>query len=257
MLALLLALALATEPRAVPARPDVSGAAWTTVAGLEVATLTPGAGRAAQPGDRVSVELTLWAGDGTLLDSSTQRALPEAVVPGAGGHHPAVEAAVLGAQPGETRVARFPVGDGQPPVLALLQVRGVAEKRSPPSAPAPVADDRYTTAPNGLRWVDLAPGSGEGGARTGDEVVVDYTGWLLDGTMFDSSLLRAAPFKFKLGYRQVIQGWDEGVKGMTPGQVRQLVIPGALAYGKAGSPPRIPPDATLVFEVRLIEIRPR
>ena len=257
MLAMLLALALAAEPRAVPARPDVSAVTWSAVSGLEIATLAPGSGRAAQPGDRVSVELTLWAGDGTVLDSSTQRALPEAVVPGAGGHHPAVEAAVIGVQPGETRVVRFPVAEGQPPVLALLEVRGVAERRAPPAAPTEVAADRYTATPNGLRWVDLAPGTGDVGARTGDDVVVDYTGWLVDGTMFDSSLLRAAPFRFKLGYRQVIQGWDEGVKGMRPGQVRQLVIPGALAYGKEGSPPRIPPDATLVFEVRLIEIRPR
>jgi FKBP-type peptidyl-prolyl cis-trans isomerase len=91
-------------------------------------------------------------------------------------------------------------------------------------------------------------------AKKGDTVKVHYTGTLLDGTKFDSSRDRDEPFEFKLGEGGVIKGWDEGVPGMKKGGKRKLTIPGDMAYGKRGSPPKIPPDATLVFEIELIEI---
>jgi len=84
---------------------------------------------------------------------------------------------------------------------------------------------------------------------------VHYTGWLTDGTKFDSSKDRGRPFGFTLGAGQVIKGWDQGVLGMKIGGLRKLTIGPELAYGAKGFPPVIPPDSTLVFEVELLEVR--
>ena len=89
----------------------------------------------------------------------------------------------------------------------------------------------------------------------GNTVVVEYTGWLADGTMFDSSYKRADSFRFNLGKGRVIKGWDEGVAGMKIGGKRKLVIPPDLAYGKRGAGGVIPPNATLIFEVELLDVR--
>ena len=97
--------------------------------------------------------------------------------------------------------------------------------------------------------------SGNGPApKSGDTVSVHYTGWLTDGTKFDSSLDRNDPFAFALGQGQVIQGWDQGVATMRVGDKVRLTIPPELAYGQAGYPGAIPPNATLIFEVELLAI---
>jgi len=106
---------------------------------------------------------------------------------------------------------------------------------------------------SGLKYEDLQEGEGEI-AAAGRTVRVHYTGWLTDGTKFDSSLDRNDPFSFPLGGGRVIRGWDEGVQGMKPGGRRKLTIPPQLGYGAAGAGGVIPPNTILVFEVELLEI---
>lgn len=107
----------------------------------------------------------------------------------------------------------------------------------------------------GVKIEILKEGAGEA-AKNGDRISVHYTGWLENGTKFDSSLDRGQPFGFTLGAGQVIQGWDIGVEGMKVGEKRKLTIPANLAYGSSGAGGVIPPDATLIFEVELSDINP-
>ena len=116
---------------------------------------------------------------------------------------------------------------------------------------------------NELQKIDTRLGSGAE-AVNGASVVVHYTGWLYSpsaadhkGTKFDSSRDRNEPFVFPLGAGRVIRGWDEGVAGMKVGGQRTLIIPPGLGYGSRGAGGVIPPDAVLVFEVELLDVRPR
>src|SRR5207248_1093170 len=115
-------------------------------------------------------------------------------------------------------------------------------------------DKDLVTTKSGLKYIDLKEGTGPA-AKEGDTVVVHYTGWLRDGTKFDSSVDREDPFKFPLGAGKVIRGWDEGVAGMKAGGKRKLIVPPQLGYGFEGSPPVIPPNAELIFEVELLRIK--
>ncbi|MDN4573513.1 peptidylprolyl isomerase [Pandoraea cepalis] len=109
------------------------------------------------------------------------------------------------------------------------------------------------TTDSGLQYDDLQVGDGAE-AMPGQTVTVHYTGWLTDGKKFDSSKDRNDPFAFVLGGGMVIRGWDEGVAGMKVGGKRKLVIPPELGYGARGAGGVIPPNATLVFEVELLDV---
>ena len=115
-------------------------------------------------------------------------------------------------------------------------------------------DPSVITTASGLRFQDLEMGGGEP-ATEGDTVIVHYTGWLTDGTKFDSSVDRDQPFSFTIGEGKVIQGWEEGVAGMRIGGIRKLIIPPELAYGdRVIGNGLIPANSTLIFEVELLEI---
>lgn len=116
------------------------------------------------------------------------------------------------------------------------------------------AEEAMVTTPSGLQYVDLAIGSGRE-AHAGETAIVHYTGTLTDGKKFDSSKDRNSPFSFRLGAGQVIKGWDEGVEGMKIGGIRKLVIPPQLGYGSRGAGAAVPPNATLIFEVELLDLR--
>lgn len=118
---------------------------------------------------------------------------------------------------------------------------------------ASVLGAKAVTTPSGLRYEDIVGGTGAS-PEPGQEVTVHYTGTFEDGTKFDSSLDHGQPFKFKIGEGRVIKGWDEGVMTMKVGGKRKLVIPPQLGYGVRGYGP-IPPNATLVFEVELLNVQ--
>ena len=111
-----------------------------------------------------------------------------------------------------------------------------------------------TTTASGLVFEDLVVGTGNT-AASGQKVSVHYTGWLTNGTKFDSSKDRGEPFVFPLGKGHVIRGWDEGVVGMKVGGKRKLTIPPQLGYGDRGAGGLIPPNATLVFDVELLGLK--
>jgi hypothetical protein len=143
----------------------------------------------------------------------------------------------------------------------------VANESPGHTSPSPNVDDIHAgdglpavTYPDGLKVVELLKGTGAV-AHTGDSVVVQYTGWVSDGTLFDSSRQRGQPFPFTIGKGNVIAGWEEGVPGMAAGGKRKLIIPPSLGYGTQGQQDQngatiIPPNATLIFEIELISVTP-
>jgi peptidylprolyl isomerase len=133
-----------------------------------------------------------------------------------------------------------------PAQTTAVQESGAADTFAMPANPQ--------TTPSGLKYVIDQPGTGAK-AQAGQSVSVHYTGWLTNGTKFDSSRDRGEPFELTLGQGQVIQGWDEGLAGMQIGEKRTLVIPAALGYGDQGAGGVIPPNATLVFKVELLGVR--
>lgn len=149
-------------------------------------------------------------------------------------------------------------GDGQDSE-ASSDTASATEAADPPPDSAcrtltAVPADSMTVSESGLRHQQLEEGEGQV-AGQGDTVAVHYTGCLTDGTKFDASRDRGEPIRFVLGTGKVIRGWDEGLQGMKPGGERILRIPPELGYGSRGGGP-IPPDATLLFRVELMEVGP-
>jgi FKBP-type peptidyl-prolyl cis-trans isomerase FkpA len=140
------------------------------------------------------------------------------------------------------------------PLFILFALAAAASGRAQTdnSSPTKVTGKPKTTS-SGLQYWDIVVGTGAT-AVSGKPVRVHYTGWLTNGKKFDSSVDRGQPFAFPLGGGQVIKGWDEGVAGMKVGGKRQLRIPPELGYGARGAGGAIPPNATLIFDVELLEV---
>jgi len=139
-------------------------------------------------------------------------------------------------------------------------MREALDKKQPQWSTADEAElnQRYSTArklPSGLRYIVRAPGTGVATPTIGDEVIAHYEGRLLDGTTFDSSYRKGVPITFRVGSGAVIRGWDESFLTMKRGEKRTLIIPHWLAYGEKGRSGSIPPKATLIFEVEMLDWR--
>lgn len=137
--------------------------------------------------------------------------------------------------------------------LPFLLFSACVQAPSPRPFPDWAGDGATLAGTSEVQTHEIAVGTGpiaEGGSR----VTVHYTGWLLDGIAFDTSLDRGVPFSATLGAGEVITGWDQGVRGMAVGGKRGLVLPPDLAYGSRGAPPTIPPDSVLVFEIELVDL---
>jgi FKBP-type peptidyl-prolyl cis-trans isomerase len=148
---------------------------------------------------------------------------------------------------------------------AMILIAAVAVAQTAPAKPKVKVVPPNTNAPtrvtgdgvktdSGLQYWEIRVGNGEV-AKEGSHVRVHYSGWLTTGKKFDSSVDRGQPFDFTIGNGEVIKGWEEGVAGMKVGGKRQLRIPPELGYGAGGSPPDIPANATLIFDIQLLGVQ--
>ena len=235
-----------------------------TSSGLQYEDLNIGDGAEAQAGQLVQVHYRGFLDNGTMFDSSVRRGEPFQFALGKQQVIAGWDEGVAGMKVGGKRILVIPphigygaqgAGNVIPPNAVLtfeVQLLGLQTLPELPNAPAKV--ESYQTDPNGLQYAILAPGTGAE-AKLWDTVAVHYTGWLEDGTRFDSSIPRGQALEFRLGQRQVISGWEEGIRGMNVGEKRQLRIPPNLGYGRRGAGNVIPPNATLIFDVELVGIK--
>ena len=219
---------------------------------LKIEEIVVGEGDEVKDRDWVSVHYTGCLEDGTKFDSSLDRGEPIEFPLGGGMVIPGWEQGIRGMRVGGKRKLVIPpelaygedgAGDVIPPNAVLVFDVEVVGARS----------NQYPEEGD-LEIEELEAGTGAE-AVPGDTVSVHYTGWLEDGTKFDSSLDRGEPIEFPLGVGYVIPGWDQGLVGMKEGGRRRLTIPSHLAYGANGAGGVIPPFATLVFEVNLVRVQ--
>lgn len=255
---------LETVPADTADESVVEGEGIMTASGLQYIEIVQGDGPAPQAGEVVAVHYTGTFTDGTVFDSSYSRGQPIQFPLGRGQVIPGWDEGIgMMNQGGKARLIIPPelaygergAGDVIPPnAILIFEVELVSISPGAPAAPTQVDEADYVTTDSGLKYYDFETGDGPA-PQNGSQVAVHYTGWLVDGTKFDSSLDRGQPIDFVIGVGQVIPGWEEGIATMQVGGKRQLVIPPALAYGEQGAGGVIPPNATLIFEVELLEVR--
>lgn len=234
----------------------------TTDSGLQYYDLTVGKGDEPVEGQEVVTHYTAWLEDGTFIASSIDQGEPLTFPLGTDTVFAGWEEGLMTMQKGGKRYLVIPAelalgeeGGGRVPPGATLLMEVELIDILPLVVPTAVDEDDFTTTESGLRYYDIVEGDGDV-AEAGSSVTVNYTGWLTNNIKFDSSLDEGrTPFTFTLGTGAVIPGWDEGVEGMRVGGKRQLLIPAELGYGETGGG-TIPPGATLIFDVELLEVAP-
>jgi peptidylprolyl isomerase len=245
------ASAQATVPAAPKATPIVAlddPGLKTTASGLKYADVVAGTGATPATDDWVTVEFTATLQDGTLIGASSLRGGPATL--------PLADLA--------KEVAGWAEG------MRTMKVGGIRELVVPPNLAYGDQGAGNVIPPNAtlifvvemigtksapkVDFTDLVVGTGAE-ATVGKSVVVNYTGTLTNGIVFDSSFQRNEPFTLTLGAGQVIPGWEEGLQGMKVGGTRVLTIPSELAYGPQGAGGMIPPNATLVFQIQLVDVK--
>lgn len=231
--------------------------------GVQYFDIIVGDGKEAITDTTVTTDFTIWvAGTPNDFIVSSDVVQPVTFVVGGGSTvFPGWEHGVIGMKVGGKRFLIIPPelalgaqGSGTIPPNATLIMEITLTNVQEPKTITQVAPNDYITAPSGLKYYDIQVGTGIT-PTIGQTVVVNYVGWLEDGTQFDSSYDRGQPFSFVYGMGNVITGWDLGLASMKVGGKRQLVIPAALAYGDSGTGSTVPPGATLIFEVELLEIK--
>lgn len=242
---------------------DLTDADYTeTDSGLKYYEMTAGTGEIPVMGDRVLMNFAAWLDDGTFLGGSEQMGSPLVATLGIGQLFPGWEEGLLAMQEGSTYQLLIPpeLGYGEmgapnliPPNATLIwqvTLLDVIEARTPQD----IAEEDYTVTESGLKYYDIVEGTGDM-PEMNEVVVVHYTGWLEDGTEFDSSQDTDDPLVFQFGTPDMIAGFTEGLATMRVGGQRQLVLPPDLGYGEMGAGGGlIPPGATIIFEIELVEI---
>lgn len=214
---------------------------------------------------KVTLHYSGFFTDGKPFDSSVERGQPFSVKLGKGQVIKGLEEGLLYLHKGDKAKFIIPYDlaygePGHPPVIPaksdlIFDVEVIDAVPGFTPVRVDVKGKELKTTASGLKYYEISKTSGTPQATAGKTVQVHYSGFLADGTLFDSSVERGMPLEFKLGTGQVIQGWDEGIALMHKGDKFQLVIPYHLGYGEIGHPPTIPPKAELIFDVELVDVK--
>ena len=237
---------------------------WTTESGLQVTEVVGGEGELPEKGDILKLRYTGWYLDGEMFDSTDKLDGPAAVRFGKGDLLPGLEEGVSTMRKGGKRILILPPElafgkEGRPGVVppdqwVKFEVELVEiEPGPPPIFPWNEAGMEIVTTSTGLQIVDFVVGEGDS-PKVGDTVVVSYSGFLDDGTLFDTTYYSRAPVEFVLSAERLIPGWVEALLTMRVGGQRKIIVPPFLGYGAKGYGKSVPPDATLIYDIELLEI---
>ena len=235
----------------------------TTESGLKYIITEKGDGKIPQNGERVKVHYTGTLEDGTKFDSSLDRGEPFTFELGAGHVIKGWDEGIALLHQGDKATFLIPpelgygsreMGTIPPNSTLIFEVELVDILPAIKIEPFDIEGKVTTKTESGLEFILVEEGKGKK-AAPGDNVTIHYTGYFEDGSIFDSSVKREQPFTFQLGIGKVIKGWDEGIAMMKIGDKVRLIIPYQLGYGERGYPGVIPPKATLIFDVELLEVK--